>query len=174
MSFRDVGKSVGNAVLKRVGRASGKAQETRGLAVDVLESQDAYLVVFDAPGATSTDVQVRYVDGAVEARVDRFREFYDDFEMRFPGRGLSLDGRASLPDDATVDAAAADATLTRHGTLEVRLPKRDADEDSDAEKPSGTVVLGEDDEGADDAATEGSTETVDGTDAHEAGDDESA
>jgi HSP20 family molecular chaperone IbpA len=157
MSFRDVGKSVGTAVLKRVGRASGKAQETRGLAVDVLESPDAYLVVFDAPGATSSDVQVRFLDGAVEVRVDRFREYFDDFEMRFPGRGLSLDGRATLPAEARVDASAADATLTRHGTLEVRLPKRDDDEPAGDEKPSGTVVL-EDEKGAESGADESSTD----------------
>ncbi len=140
MSFKQLGESVGNAVLRRVGRASARAQETRGLSADVLESEAAYLVVFDAPGATGSDVQVRYVDGRVEVRVDRFREFYEDFEMRFPGRGLALDGVAELPDDAVVDPDAAAATLTRRGTLEIRIPKGEDAADA-GDGPTGTVEL---------------------------------
>ncbi len=124
MTLRDIGRSVGNAVLQRVGRAASKVQESKPLPVDLLESDDAYLVVFDAPGATGSDVQVRYADGAVHVRIDRFRDFYDGFEMVFPGRGLSLDGTADLPADAVVDAEEATATLTESGTLRVRVPKR--------------------------------------------------
>lgn len=121
--LRDIGESLGNAVIENVGRAVGRAQEETPLPVDLLESEDAYLAVFDAPGAAGTDVQVQYRDGAVEVRVDRFREFYEGFEMRYPGRGLALDGRVELPPGAEVDAAEATATLQRNGTLHVRLPK---------------------------------------------------
>ena len=124
MTLRDIGRSVGSAVLQRVGRAASKVQESKPLPVDLLESDDAYLVVFDAAGATGSDVQVRYADGAVHVRIDRFRDFYEDFEMVFPGRGLSLDGKADLPADAVVDAEEATATLTENGTLRVRVPKR--------------------------------------------------
>lgn len=120
----DVGKSLSNAIMKGVGRSVARAQESRPLPVDVLESDEEYLVVFDAPGATKSDVQVRYVDRTVLVRIDRFREFFESFEMRFPGRGLSLDGHVDLPEDAAVDPDAASATLTKRGTLEVRLPKR--------------------------------------------------
>jgi HSP20 family molecular chaperone IbpA len=123
MTIRDIGRSVGSAVLQRIGRAASKVQESKPLPVDLLESDDAYLVVFDAPGATGSDVQVRYADGAVHVRIDRFRDFYEGFDMLFPGRGLSLDGQAELPVDAVVDAEAATATLTEHGTLRVRVPK---------------------------------------------------
>ncbi|NHN57873.1 MULTISPECIES: Hsp20 family protein [Halorussus] len=136
MTLRDIGRSVGSAVLQRVGRAAGKVQESKPLPVDLLESDDAYLVVFDAPGATGSDVQVRYADGAVHVRIDRFRDFYEGFEMLFPGRGLSLDGRADLPADAVVDASAASATLTEHGTLRVRVPKQ---EQSTGDAPSESV-----------------------------------
>ncbi len=119
----DIGASVQNALLERAGRVAGRVQERRGLASDLLESDDEYLVVFDAPGAVSTDVQVRYVEGSVEVRIDRFRDYREGFEMRFPGRGLSLEGTVDLPADAVVDPDAATATLTDHGTLEVRLPK---------------------------------------------------
>jgi HSP20 family molecular chaperone IbpA len=79
--------------------------------------------VFDAPGATSSDVQVRFDDNTVEVRIDRFRDFYEGFEMLVPGRGLALDGQVTLPEAAAVDPEAADATLRRNGTLEVRVPK---------------------------------------------------
>jgi HSP20 family molecular chaperone IbpA len=123
MTLRELGRSVGSSILQRVGRAASKVQESKPLPVDVLESDDAYLVMFDAPGATGSDVQVRYADGSVHVRIDRFRDFYEDFEMLFPGRGLSLDGQADLPADAVVNAEEATATLTEHGTLRVRVPK---------------------------------------------------
>ncbi|MFW5903757.1 MAG: Hsp20/alpha crystallin family protein [archaeon] len=128
MRLRDVGKSVANAVLKRVGRTRARMQERRPLPVDVLESDGAYLVVFDAPGTRASDVQVRYVDGEVRVRIDRFRDFYEGFEMVIPGRGLALDGRTTLPENAMVDPGAATATLTDRGTLEIEVPKVDGDE----------------------------------------------
>ncbi|MGN8216995.1 Hsp20/alpha crystallin family protein [Halococcus morrhuae DSM 1307] len=119
--------SVGESVLKRVldgvGRFAGRAQERRPLATDLLESDDAYLVVFDAPDASAEDVQVRFSERAVHVRIDRTREHREGFEMRFPGRGLSLDGSVTLPAEATVDPDAASASLTTEGTLEVELPK---------------------------------------------------
>jgi HSP20 family molecular chaperone IbpA len=121
--FKEFGKSAANAVLERVGRGVGKVQERKPLSYDVLESDDAYLVVFDAPGVTRSDVQVRYVEGEVQVRLDRFRDFHEGFEMRFPGRGLSLDGRARLPPDADVEAGEASATLSDNGTLRIEVPK---------------------------------------------------
>ncbi|WP_335999898.1 Hsp20/alpha crystallin family protein [Halorientalis halophila] len=121
--IRELGRSIGTTVMETVGRAASRVQERRPLPVDLLESDDAYLAVFDAPGATSSDVQVRFDDNAVVVRIDRFRDFYEGFEMLVPGRGLSLDGRVSLPADTVVDPDDADATLRRNGTLEVRVPK---------------------------------------------------
>lgn len=131
MRLGEFGRSMGSAVLKRVGRAAGRFQEESWLATDVLESDDEYLVVFDAPGANASDVQVRYQDGAVLVRLDRFRAFREGFEMVFPGRGLALDGRAELPEDAVVDPDRARARLDENGTLSVFLPK--ADEGADIE-----------------------------------------
>lgn len=121
--IREVGESFGNAVLDGVGRLAGRAQERRPLPTDLLESDDAYLVVFDAPDASAEDVQVRFSGNTVHVRIDRVREHREGFEMRFPGRGLSLDGRATLPDDVTVDPEKATATMTNTGTLEVEVPK---------------------------------------------------
>ena len=119
----DVGRAVGNQVLRRIGRAAARYQEETPLPVDVLESEDAYLVVFDAAGATASDIQVAYIDGAVEVRIDRFREFREGFDMVFPGRGMALDGRAVLPGDARVDRDAASAKLQDDGTLHIHVPK---------------------------------------------------
>jgi len=131
MTLREIGKSVTDTVVKQVGRATSRLQESRSLAADVLESDEAILVVFDAPGATGSDVQVRFAEGGVLVRVDRFRDYHEGFEMLFPGRGLSLDGRAELPDGVAVDAESATATLTDAGELRVHLPKVDGDDDDE-------------------------------------------
>jgi HSP20 family molecular chaperone IbpA len=134
----DAGRSVFQRALERVGRGWSKLQERRPLSVDLLESDEAYLVVFDAPGVRGEDVQVKFLDHTVEVRLDRFRDFYDGFEMVFPGRGLSLSGSAELPADADVTPQGANATLTREGTLEVEIPKDDAASDVDVvEEPDG-------------------------------------
>jgi len=147
--IRDVGESLGNTVVETVGRAVGRAQERRQLPVDLLESDDAYLAVFDAPGAVREDVQVRFEDGAVHVRIDRFREFREGFEMRFPGRGLSLDGRVYLPADAAVDPEGASATLTDEGTLHVRIPKRSEEKTDDADGSARNGANGTDGEDGD-------------------------
>lgn len=167
LGLGDLGDSIQSALLERAGRVAARVQERRGLEADLLESDDEYLVVFDAPGAVSTDVQVRYVEGAVRVRLDRFRDYHEGFEMRFPGRGLSLDGRVDMPDDAVVDPDAASATLTDDGTLEIVLPKREdapdrTVDDTDDDGPVG-VDIGE---GSDDDHDH----DAEGTDADDAGD----
>ena len=133
--LKELGESIAESTVERVGRGVSRIQEQRPLPYDVLESDDAYLVVFDAPGVRRQDVQVRFLDGEVQVRIDRFRTFHEGYEMRFPGRGLALDGDVRLPDDAAVDAEEATATLRDDGTLAVRIPKNGA----------GTVEIAEED-----------------------------
>lgn len=121
--LRELGRSAINAALERVGRGFSQVQERKPLLYDLLEDDDHYLVVFDAPGASKEDVQVRFMDGELEVRIDRYRDFYEGFEMRFPGRGLTLRGHADLPPDASVHAGVTGATVTKSGTLRVTLPK---------------------------------------------------
>ena len=130
--IREVGESVGRVVLSGIGRASSRVQERKPLPADLLESDDAYLAVFDAPGARAGDVDVRFESGTLTVRIDRFRDLHEDYEMRFPGRGLSLTGSVTFPESADVEADTAAATLTQNGTLEVLIPKRDPDEEADA------------------------------------------
>lgn len=115
-------RAIPEVVLERLGRATSRVQEESPLPADVLESDEEYRVILDAPGATASDVQVQVIDGELEVRIDRFRPFNEGFEMVFPGRGLELDGSISLPADA-IQAEAATATLTDHGTLVVSIPK---------------------------------------------------
>ena len=136
MKLRELGRSVGSKVLRQVGRVASNVQESRPLPVDLLESDEAYLAVFDAPGATQSDVQVRFADGTIYVRIDRFRERREAFDLQFPGRGLSLDGSVDLPAGARVDPQAATATLTDAGTLEIHVPKVDPDVGSDDRRES--------------------------------------
>ncbi|AZQ13880.1 MULTISPECIES: Hsp20/alpha crystallin family protein [Halorubrum] len=137
----ETGRSVVRRALERVGRGWSKMQERRPLSYDLLESDDAYLVVFDAPGVRGEDLNVTFLDHTVEVELDRFREFYDGYEMLFPGRGVTLSGQADLPRDANVTPQGANATLTRNGTLQVEIPKEDDGRD---------VAVVEEDEADDD------------------------
>ena len=144
--IREVGTSIGRTVLDGIGRAASRLQERKSLPADLLESDDAYLAVFDGPGATAADVSVRFEGNTVSVSIDRFREFYDGYEMLFPGRGLALDGDVTLPDGASVDPDRAEATLTRNGTLEVLIPKvtegaaEETDEETSIETDDGSVT----------------------------------
>ncbi|MFC7134128.1 MULTISPECIES: Hsp20/alpha crystallin family protein [Salinibaculum] len=156
--IRELGEAIGDTVVESVGRAVGRTQEQRPLPADVLESDDAYLVVFDMPGVEGADVQVRYEDDTVEVRADRFRDFHEGFEMRFPGRGLSLDGHATLPDDAVVDPDAATATLKRNGTLQIRIPKEETASDDVAVEEEDEVAAEDEDEAGSGAEADDETD----------------
>lgn len=141
--LRELGESIGSTVLDGIGRASARVQERKPLPVDLLESEESYLAVFDAPGVEASDVQVRFENGVLYVRIDRFREFYDDYEMRLPGRGMSLDGEVALPEDASVDPSRSTATVGSNGTLRVELPKVEpTDSDADSEETSTDVEVG--------------------------------
>lgn len=128
MRLLDTGREAVRNVLETVGRGWSKLQERRPLSYDLLESDDAYLVVFDAPGVRGEDVQVQFMENTVEVRLDRFRDPREGLELVFPGRGLTLSGSADLPADASVEPSGANATLTRSGTLQVEIPKDESAE----------------------------------------------
>ena len=124
-------RNIGNKVFGTVGKAVSKTQEKRPLPVDLLESDEAYLAIFDAPGVVSSDVQVKFDDGTILVKVDRFRDLRDGFDLVFPGRGLKLNGRVTLPEDAVVSPDEATATLQENGTLHVSVPKQPPEQDDE-------------------------------------------
>jgi len=132
--IRRVGESLGRVVLDGIGRAVSRVQEGRAIPVDLLESDDAYLAVFDAPGARAGDVDVRFDDDTLTVRIDRLPAEHPDHEMRFPGRGRTLKGSVTLP-NPDVAADTAEATLTGTGALEVLIPKTDTEETVSASDP---------------------------------------
>ncbi|UVE48954.1 Hsp20 family protein [Haloferax larsenii] len=166
--LRKFGESAANAVLERVGRGVSQMQERKPLAYDLLESEDAYLVVFDAPDARSEDVQVRFLEGEVEIRIDRFRDFHEGFEMRFPGRGLTLSGSAKLPSDANVEAAEATATVKKNGTLQVEIPKDGSASDIHVTEENDEEAETGDDHSADVSRPDDDVDVLDDHDDHDA------
>ncbi|MFB6124715.1 MAG: Hsp20/alpha crystallin family protein [Halanaeroarchaeum sp.] len=121
--FVSTGRRLGESFVEQVGRVAARVQESTPLRADLMEGHDAFVAVFDAPGVHASDVQVHFEDDVLSVRIDRFREFRENVEMVFPGRGLSMDGRVELPEDAHVDPGGATAELHRDGTLHVTLPK---------------------------------------------------
>ncbi|MWG35415.1 Hsp20/alpha crystallin family protein [Halomarina oriensis] len=170
--FKELGERVESTVLEGIGRSSARWQERTPLKVDLLESDEAFLAVFDAPGVRREDVEVRFDENTLFVRIDRFREFYDDHDMRLPGRGLSLDGSVDLPTDATVDAREAEATVTQNGTLRVRIPKTETgrevtvddesvphDTDGDSTEEGSSDALGDTSVDTDDVGSANDAET---------------
>ena len=90
---------------------------------DLLDSDDAYLLVVDLPGVTEETVDVSVTDGKLGIEARREKDVPVEFSYLQEERSLFLDADLPLPPDAT--GAGAEATIDR-GVLEIRLPKRDA------------------------------------------------
>jgi HSP20 family molecular chaperone IbpA len=87
---------------------------------DVLESDAAYLLVLDLPGATRDTVDIRVEDRRLSVEARREKDVPEGFAYRREDRPLFLDVEVPLPPDA--DDEAAEASMDR-GVLEVRFPK---------------------------------------------------
>jgi HSP20 family molecular chaperone IbpA len=91
---------------------------------DLLEADDAYLLVLDIPGATAETTEVRVERGRLAVEARRRKDVPSGFEYVREDRPLFVDFEVPLLlPDAT--GAGAEATMKR-GVLEVRLPKREA------------------------------------------------
>lgn len=91
---------------------------------DLLEDDDAYLLVVDLPGATAETVEARIEGGRLVLEARREKVVPREFRYLEEERSLFLDAELPLPPDAT--GAGAEGTVER-GVLELRLPKSDAD-----------------------------------------------
>ncbi|WP_247728303.1 Hsp20/alpha crystallin family protein [Halovivax limisalsi] len=119
---------------RQVGRLARSLQSIRSLDADLLENETSYLVVVDAPGVRAADLDIRYVDGRISISSDRSLRESVGFTRHYVGRTRSLSGSITLPDDAVVDPEAAEARLSRLGTVNITLPK-----DSPADRPDSAV-----------------------------------
>jgi HSP20 family molecular chaperone IbpA len=88
---------------------------------DLLESDDAYLLVVDVPGVTAETADVDVEDGRIRIEARREKEHPREFRYLQEDRSLFLDAELPMPPEAT--GREATATVER-GTLELRLPKR--------------------------------------------------
>ncbi|SER22486.1 Hsp20/alpha crystallin family protein [Natrinema salaciae] len=88
---------------------------------DLLESDDAYLLVLDVPGVSADSLELAIEDSRISIDAHREKAPTDDYHYVEENRSLFLDVDLPLPDDAS--DARAEATVDR-GVLELRLPKR--------------------------------------------------
>ncbi|MWG34127.1 Hsp20/alpha crystallin family protein [Halomarina oriensis] len=93
---------------------------------DMLESDDAYLVVVDLPGASAETVEARVDNGRLRIEAQREKDLPREFQYVSEERSLFLDATLLLPPDAT--GSGAEGSMDR-GVLELRLPKRETSVD---------------------------------------------
>jgi HSP20 family protein len=92
-------------------------------AVDIREETDRFVLHADLPGVDPENIEVTMEDGVLTiqgSRDSEHREEHDNYQRyeRVSGKFLR---RFSLPDTANGDEVAA---ITKHGVLEVTIPKQ--------------------------------------------------
>jgi HSP20 family molecular chaperone IbpA len=90
---------------------------------DLLEGDDAYLLVIDLPGTTGSTVDARVEGGKLVVEARREKAVPPEFRYVEEERSLFLDADLPLPPDAT--GAGASGSVDR-GVLELHLPKQSA------------------------------------------------
>ena len=100
---------------------------------DILESDDAYLLVIDLPGVTAETVEATVEGNRLQIEARRAKDVPPEFRYHSEDRSLFLDVDLPIPPDAT--AKDADAEMER-GVLELRLPK-------ESSAPATTIPVGE-------------------------------
>lgn len=87
---------------------------------DLLESDDAYRILIDLPGATADTTQIRVKGRRVIIEAQRAKDVPADYTYEREDRSLFLDVEFPLPLDATSDGASASLD---NGVLALTLPK---------------------------------------------------
>ena len=90
---------------------------------DLLEGEDAYLLVIDLPGTTADTVDARVESGKLVIEARREKAAPPEFQYVSEERSLFLDAELPLPPDAT--GSGAEGTVER-GVLELHIPKQSA------------------------------------------------
>jgi len=90
---------------------------------DLLEGEDAYLLVVDLPGTTPETVDVRVETGRLVVEARREKAVPPEFRYVSEERSLFLDAELPLPPDAA--GSEAEGSVER-GVLELHIPKQSA------------------------------------------------
>ena len=90
---------------------------------DLLESDEAYLLVLDVPGVSAESLDVTVDGGHVTIEAQREKDLPGDYRYLEENRSMFVDADLPLPSDATEQGA--EASVSR-GVLELRLAKREA------------------------------------------------
>lgn len=90
---------------------------------DLLESEDAYLLVLDVPGVSADSLEAAVDDGRLSIEAHREKDPRDDYQYLEENRSLFLDIELPLPADAVGTETEA---VVERGVLELTLPKTSA------------------------------------------------
>ncbi len=101
--------------------ALGELPET--VFADLLEGEDAYLLVIDLPGVTADTLDVTIDGGRLRIEARKQKTVPREFTYLSEERALFLDADLPLPPDVT--GAGAEGSIER-GVLTLTLPKSDA------------------------------------------------
>ena len=88
---------------------------------DLLESDDAYVLVVDLPGATAETTDLVAKEGRIRIEARREKATPDGFQYIREDRPLFLDADLPLPSEAGGEEATAEMD---RGVIEVTIPKR--------------------------------------------------
>ncbi|WP_323172182.1 Hsp20/alpha crystallin family protein [Natrialba sp. PRR66] len=95
---------------------------TEDVFFDLLESDEAYLLVLDVPGITADSLGWTVEDGRLSITGQRAKAVPDDYHYLEENRSLFLDVDLPLPDEVRAADVEANAVVER-GVLELTLPK---------------------------------------------------
>jgi len=87
---------------------------------DLLESEEAYLLVIDLPGATAETVDAHTEGHRLSIEARRAKDLPTDFEYVSEERSLFLDVDLPLPPDVEADGISG---AVDRGVLQITLPK---------------------------------------------------
>lgn len=135
--LREFTEQMENLVFEGVGRTTSFLQEHQQLSGDLLESDEAYLVVFDAPGVTSEDIDVRFTDNTVQLRIEREPETYGAEGKSEREQATAGDGSKREHSDREDDQS---KSIMEDETYEMRLAGRGRSLSGSVSLPTDAVV----------------------------------
>lgn len=93
---------------------------SRGPFTDLFESDEAYLVVMDLPGATTETTDIEFETRRIHVEARRSKDVPSEFRYELEERPVLLDAHLPVPPNAV--GSAARGSIDR-GVLELRIPK---------------------------------------------------